>query len=188
MCRSRLIVVAAACASHFVATSAVAQREAPLKASPTDRAAVQACLDLVRKNAEAEAQSKGEDEPATPQGRLQAAAKDAGTDSRSCIGAVSAPCMQKPGGASTAGMIECIGREWAVWDERLNAAYKKALKDAEPKYDKAIRATQRAWLAWREERCKLPGLENEGGSIVGPLWSSCMHETTAGQALWLEER
>lgn len=168
-------------------------REEPLQAEPADRAAIAACLKLVADNAKAGAERPTEDGKPGPKGRLAAAAHDAATDPTSCIGAVSSPCQQQPGGYSTAGMITCIGREWAVWDERLNRAYRFTLQDgsktaADKKLSDAMRATQRAWLKWREERCKLPAIENEGGSIVGPLYGACMSETTARQALWLEER
>jgi uncharacterized protein YecT (DUF1311 family) len=51
-----------------------------------------------------------------------------------------------------------------------------------------VRQTQRAWLQWREKRCKLPEIENEGGSIIGPLYTDCMLDATARQALWLGQR
>ena len=159
-----------------------------LRATPGDRAAVEACLKLVDENAKQAAQEQVEDEAPGPAGRLAGAAKAAATQSDSCIGAVTVPCQQEPGGSSTAGMIDCNTREWAVWDERLNRAYNSALKGAEPKLATALRQTQRAWLQWREQRCKLPAIENEGGSIVGPLYTGCMLDATARQALWLEHR
>jgi uncharacterized protein YecT (DUF1311 family) len=159
-----------------------------LRANAQDRAAVEACLTLVDENAKQAVQQQSEDEAPGPAGRLAAAAKAAATQSESCIGAVTIGCQQQPGGFSTAGMIDCNTREWAVWDERLNRAYNTALKGAERKLATALRQTQRAWLAWREQRCKLPEIENEGGSIIGPLYTGCMLDATARQALWLEHR
>lgn len=178
-------------ASALIALAPVpaAAQDGPPKPSQADRDAVAACLALVAANGEREAAKTSlPDEPATPAGRLEAAARDSLSDPASCIGAVSVPCQQQPGGYSTAGMIACTEREWAVWDERLNQAYRAALKGAEPKLSTALRATQRAWLAWRRETCKLPGIENEGGSIVGPLYLGCMMEATARQAIWLGQR
>jgi len=159
-----------------------------LRATADDRAAVEACLKLVGENANNKAQKPVEDEAPGPAGRLAAAAKEAATQAESCIGAVTAPCQQETGGSSTAGMIACNTREWAVWDERLNRAYSQALKDADKKLATALRQTQRAWLQWREKRCALPAIENEGGSIVGPLYTGCMLDATARQALWLGQR
>lgn len=161
----------------------------PLKAEAADRAAIEACLSLAADNGRKEAERKETvNEAPGAAGRLAEAARLAPTEPESCIGAVANPCQQQPGGYSTAGMIECQSREWAVWDEHLNSAYRKALKDSEPKLAEAVKATQRAWLQWREQKCKLPAIENEGGSIVGPLYTGCMMHTTARQAIWLEAR
>lgn len=158
------------------------------RATEDDRAAMAACLKLVHDNAEKEAQEPLEDEAPGPAGRLGAAAKQAATQPESCIGAVTIPCQQEPGGSSTAGMVECNTREWAVWDELLNRAYSTALKDTPENLATALREAQRAWLQWREKSCALPALENEGGTIVGPLYTGCMLEATARQALSLEHR
>jgi uncharacterized protein YecT (DUF1311 family) len=163
-------------------------RADPPRATADDRAAVEACLSLVHENAGKQAQRPVEDEAPGPAGRLAGAAKDAATQAESCIGAVTIPCQQEPGGSSTHGMIECNNREWAVWDERLNRSYSAALKGAEAKLATALRETQRAWLQWREKSCRLPAIDNEGGSIVGPLYTGCMLYATARQALWLQHR
>jgi uncharacterized protein YecT (DUF1311 family) len=160
----------------------------PPRATPDDHATVEGCLALVRENAQQEAQRPVEDEAPGAAGRLAGAAKDAATQAESCIGAVTIACQQQPGGSSTHGMIACNTREWAVWDERLNRSYTAALKGAEPKLATALRETQRAWLQWREKSCKLPAIDNEGGSIVGPLYTGCMSYATARQALWLQHR
>jgi uncharacterized protein YecT (DUF1311 family) len=171
----------------FVSPAALAETNR-LRATAADRAAVEACLKLVGENAKNEAQKPVEDEAPGATGRLAAAAREAATQAESCIGAVTITCQQQPGGSSTAGMIECNTREWAVWDERLNRSYTTTLKEADRKLATALRQTQRAWLQWREQRCKLPEIENEGGSIVGPLYTGCMLDATARQALWLEQR
>jgi uncharacterized protein YecT (DUF1311 family) len=181
----RVLFVGLVCA--LVARSAPAQADAR-RATAADRAVVEACLKLVNENAEKEAQGKIENESPGPAGRLAAAAKDAATQQESCVGAVNIPCQQEPGGASTMGMIGCITREWMVWDERLNRVYREALKEASPRLARALRDAQRAWLQWREKRCKLPEIDNEGGSIAGPLYAGCMLDATARQALWMESR
>lgn len=161
----------------------------PLKPLAADRTAIEACLKLAGENGEKEALRREQvNEAPGAAGRLAEAARMAPMELESCIGAVANPCQQEPGGFSTAGMIECYGREWAVWDERLNRFYKDALKGAEPKMANALRATQRAWLQWREQKCKLPAIENEGGSIVGPLYNDCMMIATARQAIWLQQK
>jgi uncharacterized protein YecT (DUF1311 family) len=183
--RLRLLLALLACA---VFSAAVPARADPPGATPGDRAALEACLKLVEENARKEAQGPVESEAPGAAGRLTQAAKAAATRYESCIGAVTIPCQGTPGGSSTLGMIDCNTREWAVWDERLNRLYSEARKDADRKLAKALREAQRAWLRWREKRCRLPAIDNEGGSIVGPLYTSCMLDATARQALWLEHR
>jgi hypothetical protein len=51
----------------------------PRHAAPGDRAAVEACLELVRENVEREAQKPVENEAPGPAGRLAGAAKEAAT-------------------------------------------------------------------------------------------------------------
>jgi uncharacterized protein YecT (DUF1311 family) len=155
-----------------------------------DRAAIESCLKLVDANSEQQARQKELEPNEKPDaaGRLAAAARQALVDRASCIGAVSIRCIDAPGGSTTAGMNACLGRELAVWEERLNRAYRQALKGTSPKLAGAIRATQRAWLQWRDQRCRIPAFENEGGSIVGPETQSCRIDATAHQAIWLEQR
>ncbi len=184
--RSQLRTLFLAAALAILNKAAPAHAETA-RATPADRTAVEACLQLVARNAEKEAQSKIDKDPPGAEGRLAAAARDSATQRESCVGAVAIPCQDEPGGASTMGMVNCTTREWAVWNERLNRAYRDALKDASPRLVKALRETQRAWLRWREKRCRMPGLDNEGGSI-GPLEIGCMLDVTARQALWLEHR
>lgn len=164
----------------------VAQDEKP---TPEDRAAVAACLDLVEKNRAAEAAQPGfppAEEPGAS-ARLKAAAVDAASAAESCIGSVANACAATPEGRSTPGMIDCSARELAVWDERLNMAYRDSIAAAAPKLRAALRQAQRAWIAYRDARCALPALENAGGTIVGPLTSACLMEATARQALRLSE-
>jgi hypothetical protein len=69
----------------FLARTAPTQAE-PLRATPDDRAAVEACLKLVGENAVKEAQGTSQDEAPGAAGRLAAAARDALTQRESCIG------------------------------------------------------------------------------------------------------
>lgn len=184
-----LRTLALGCFSAFVVAGAAAAQQSEMTATPEDRAIVEACLQHVRQAAEKRAQERSDaTEAVGPAGRIAAAVREAPFDQASCIGAVSNPCLQQPGGYATHAMSECFNREWAVWDERLNAAYASSLKGAAKPLATTLRGAQRAWLAWRDLRCKLPQIENEGGTIVGPLYADCMQHTTAQQALWLEQR
>lgn len=152
-----------------------------------DRALIAACLAAVAETATRAAADASDEAPGVT-GRLAQAARDSQGAPRSCIGAIVIPCQQAPEGQSTAGMIECGSRELAVWDELLNTSYRQLLAAASPAMAAALRQTQRAWVAWRDQRCKLPALEHEGGSIVGPLTVDCLRTVTAEQAIWLKDR
>jgi uncharacterized protein YecT (DUF1311 family) len=160
-----------------------------------DRAAVASCLDLVaqaskhyaeavnKTQADDDAESKAE--KIDPAAWLRHAGERAAIDETSCIGVVSTPCQETYEGRSTAGSAECIRRELAVWDERLNASYKRWIDTCgETKVCVARRKFARAWLAARDARCALPWIEMQG-TMANPLTSACMLEVTARHAIWL---
>jgi uncharacterized protein YecT (DUF1311 family) len=116
-----------------------------------------------------------------------------------CIGAVQGPCLKGRGGDTTVGMKDCGGREIAVWDERLNAAYRIVLSGTLGKQEAVrgggsktltgadiLRDAQRSWLAFRDKKCDAASLPMEGGTGAGLLSVDCYLQETARQALWLE--
>jgi uncharacterized protein YecT (DUF1311 family) len=153
-----------------------------------DRAALAACLALVKKHEAAHGgHGAGElTEKAGPAGRLAAAQAEAPRKAESCIGVVAAACMQETGDQSTATMLQCYGREADAWDGRLNAAYKAALAkgDGQDVAD-GLRKTQRAWIAFRDAACAQPAVVFKG-SAAGPMSAWCVLDMTARQTIWLE--
>ena len=122
-------------------------------------------------------------------------------DPASCVGLSADACMASPDGQSTVGMGFCLGREYELWDDRLNAAYgglmelEKAaeaeLKDlgsAAPSPAVALRDMQRAWIPYRTAACAYEWSQWGGGTGAGPASAECMMRLTARQALALEER
>ncbi len=177
-----LLVIAAVAAARADDNLAMRQAKA------ADRAAVEACLKLAAERSAAQANSSAPAHAAPGAAAyLDRAADAAKADPASCIGIVSDPCQEEPGGGSTYGMIDCNRRELAVWEERLNRLYRAAVKGGGKEAD-AIRRAERAWIALRDAKCALPGVEEEGGSIVGPLETACLMEATGRQAIWLERR
>lgn len=160
-----------------------------------DRAAVTACLKIAAEAAKRNA-SQAQDATAPTGDKIDAAAwmaakaaKPAVPDRASCIGVVSVPCLNVPDNVSTVAMADCLRREYAVWDERLNAAYKVWTG----KCDSAAicegrRKLERTWLGYREALCGLPAIEAQGGTIAIIEGSDCMLDETARQAIWIEER
>jgi uncharacterized protein YecT (DUF1311 family) len=152
---------------------------------PPDRAALAACLELVKKNEAARSSDEPMEKPG-PEGRLAAARTEAPRRADSCIGAVSTTCLQYGGNESTAARRECYGREVAAWDALLNTAFKAALAQADGQ-DAAdgLRKTQRNWIAFRDAACAQPALAYRG-TMAGPMSAACVMELTARQTLWLE--
>jgi uncharacterized protein YecT (DUF1311 family) len=104
-----------------------------------------------------------------------------------CIGTIARPCVDTDEGQSTYGMMECHGRELAVWDSMLNDNY-TALKDAVSDTEfRALRDTQLKWIAYRDAKCEWPAVFFEGGTISGPISASCLNEATARRANELAE-
>ena len=157
--------------------------------SAADIAAVQACTDLVAKNAK-ERPLHGADEleeKPGPQGRLAAAARAARYSLPSCIGALAAACIQQHGEMASDNVFsECRSRETQVWDKRLNLAYRAASKKMEKPAADNLLKTQRAWIAWRDASCQQPWITFQG-SMAGPLQAWCTLRLTAEQALWMED-
>jgi uncharacterized protein YecT (DUF1311 family) len=153
-----------------------------------DRTALAGCLALVKKN-EAARGLHGSDElseKSGPEGRLAAARSAAPRKADSCIGAVSAACIQGEGNESTATMVQCYGREADAWDARLNAAYKTLMANGDGQdVADGLRKTQRAWIAFRDAACAQPAVVFKG-TMAGPMTAWCVLELTARQALWLE--
>ncbi|HTV33820.1 MAG TPA: lysozyme inhibitor LprI family protein [Methylocella sp.] len=163
-------------------------RDAPPGPRPKDAAEVEACLKLVADN-DAARGSHEEDiltEKTGPAGRLASASAIAPVQSVSCIGVVANACIQKSGD-SDGTRIECYERERAVWDARLNQAYKNLWAKSEPDVRASYQKVQRAWMAYRDARCNHPLIEFKG-SMAGPLQAWCLFHLTADQALWLEGR
>jgi uncharacterized protein YecT (DUF1311 family) len=175
MTRAALLVLACLAAVPALA-------EEPSKA---DRAEIDACLALAAEKAKKAAPPKDELEEAPgAEGRLAAAAEKAGHDRSSCVGALAKACIQKEGNTSNAVLNECYGREAAVWDVRLNAAYRAALVKMDKDAADNLRKTQRAWIAWRDATCRQPEVAFKG-TMAGPMQAWRLMDLTARQALWM---
>jgi uncharacterized protein YecT (DUF1311 family) len=172
----------------LIAMSSAGMNAKAADASAADRAALAACLDLLKKNQAARGLHGSDEltEKPGPAGRLAAAQAEAPRKAESCIGVLSTACIQAEGNESTAVMLQCYGREADAWDGRLNAAYKAVLAkgDGQDVAD-GLRKTQRNWIAFRDTPCAQPAIVFKG-TMAGPMSVYCVLELTARQALWLE--
>lgn len=70
-----------------------------------------------------------------------------GRDGAACIGLLSGPCQDQPGGSSTAGMIDCLRAEGEGWQALLDRslADAQADPDLEPAAKRALARSQADW-------------------------------------------
>jgi uncharacterized protein YecT (DUF1311 family) len=116
-------------------------------------------------------------ETPTAAGRLDDASSDARFQTTSCIGAIAYLCIAKH--HDDGNRINCYDRERAIWDDRLNDAYKRLIAKSEPAVAASYRKIQRAWIAYRDARCAHPQIEFQGSMAFSLM------ETTADRSLWL---
>ncbi|MGJ0508242.1 MAG: lysozyme inhibitor LprI family protein [Methylocystis sp.] len=181
MTRAALCLMACLVACLAACLVALPARAGEPPAKP-DVAAVEACLARVKDNEKKAGVEK--DETPGPAGRLAAAALRAPLEPANCIGVVAIACEQRDG-TSDGARSQCARREAAVWDQRLNAAYRKALDGMEKDGADNLRKTQRAWIAFRDARC-VQAWATDHGSMAAPIQAWCEMELTARQALWME--
>lgn len=164
------------------------------KVRASDRAVVAACLKIAADAGKGGAGAQSVDAPTGDKIDAKAwmtakANNPSKPDAATCIGVVSTPCLAVPSNVSTMAMADCLRRETAIWDERLNAAYKSwTSKCDSPDICEARRKLERAWLAYRDARCTLPHVEAQGGTIAIIEDADCLLDATAHQAIWIEQR
>lgn len=110
------------------------------------------------------------------------------TDSgaRGCVGRVSGPCIDKPEGKSTVGMVECISTETEAWDNILNAEYGRLLPLLKAEAAEDVKKAQRLWVQARDADCSVPYNFYDGGTIVQTLGAECVLNHTADRAILIK--
>jgi uncharacterized protein YecT (DUF1311 family) len=106
--------------------------------------------------------------------------------------AASVPCGNL---SNQAAMTECQGQAARRADAAMNAVWKRLLPqmrqaDAhpddpddpalrkEPGYAQSLVAAQRAWLAWRDQECRIESYEWRGGTMQSYSENECMEILT----------
>jgi uncharacterized protein YecT (DUF1311 family) len=110
----------------------------------------------------------------------------AGEERERCVGVIADACLEKSDDPSTFGMADCSRREYAVWDDRLNATYQKLMKELDAKQQRELRELQRAWIAFSNRKCAFYRVMQPEGSIVIPIASYCSMQEVGRQAAFLE--
>ncbi|MDO9222533.1 MAG: lysozyme inhibitor LprI family protein [Caulobacter sp.] len=94
-------------------------------------------------------------------------------------------CLDSPDGASTMGMVECIGVELKVQDLALNAAYRSLIADMTPEQKAGLQRAQRAWIAYRDADCA-SRYSPDWGSISAINANFCVLRRTVERTIELE--
>lgn len=112
-------------------------------------------------------------------------ARAAEGDTRSCVGTLSRPCLDRAEDPSTAGMVACITREHEVWDDLLNGAYQTLMRSLEPEKARKLKLAQRSWIETRELSCGFYSVYFEGTMAV-PMGADCLNTETADRFFFLD--
>ncbi len=125
-----------------------------------------------------------------------------GAAREACIGVMSDACFSRePDGESTLGMSQCLYAESEVWDELLNAEYRRTMAWAGkmdrdeaayfPEYAvraDRLRAAQRAWIAFRDAECGLDYAIWGSGSMRNIAGADCIMRQTAERVIALRSK
>lgn len=111
------------------------------------------------------------------------AAQMAGDRFDRCLGAVTDPCLGRPGGDTSLGMRRCVGVETAGWDRLLNEDYQEALERLDAGAAQALRDAQRKWLPFRDAACAVWLEVHRGGTLALLEQDDCLREETGRRAI-----
>ena len=81
-------------------------------------------------------------------------------------------------------MIDCYGRELAVWDAMLNKSYQTLLKALDSDQQEKLRDMQRTWMTSRDKTCEFL-YHYFQGTMANPMIAACRARATGRQALYL---
>ena len=85
---------------------------------------------------------------------------------------------------NTREIVECLMANTAQWEKRMDAAYKQALEDAEPKQREMLVTAQKLWIQFRDANCDYYDLGP--GTIASIKAGYCMKDLTETRARELE--
>jgi uncharacterized protein YecT (DUF1311 family) len=75
-------------------------------------------------------------------------------------------CIEKDD--STAGMCDCSGKAYEMWDKELNKNYRDLMKALSANGKKALKAAQSQWIKYRDAEFKL--IDETEGKNDGTMW------------------
>lgn len=114
--------------------------------------------------------------------RSPAQVSNALTDTLAKIEANYQTCINNPKNQNTNGNIQCAATKEKASDTELNKLYKEFMAKTDLNFSKEskkrLKASQRAWIIYRDTNCSLQGASNEGGSLERMIIAGCSASTT----------
>jgi uncharacterized protein YecT (DUF1311 family) len=105
-------------------------------------------------------------------------------DREKCIDVVAGPCIGDEASRKDFEVTACLRREETVWDQLLNAAYRKLRDNLEEEQRNKLRDMQKSWIDSRERTCAF-FYDFFQGTMANPMIANCNNRETARRALFL---
>lgn len=87
---------------------------------------------------------------------------------------------------TTTEMNICAGREYQVADRKLNSVYQALRSKLSGQQQKRMTDAQLAWIKFRDATCAYERGQFEGGTMAGPVGTSCLARITQQRTKELE--
>ena len=78
-------------------------------------------------------------------------------------------CLQKEDAYTNTAMLQCVGDAIASWDEELNAVYQRVMQMLDEEERAKLRASQRAWIAFKDLELNYLGVVYKDQGRIGQL-------------------
>ena len=90
-----------------------------------------------------------------------------------CIGLVAKACLADPSNTAMDEKIECVQREFVVWDLMMKREYAALLANLKDPATARLKEAQKRWVAFQKKNCRLPYalFSSAKAALAGP-WCS----------------
>jgi uncharacterized protein YecT (DUF1311 family) len=112
-----------------------------------------------------------------------ASASVQGREPCTCIGGISRPCFDEPGGETTVGSRDCLVGEQRLWQALADEYIQQLRADASASALGALDAHIAAHIGWRAARCRYASTHYINGSRSQVAATTCLRDATAFLAI-----
>jgi uncharacterized protein YecT (DUF1311 family) len=81
----------------------------------------------------------------------------------------------------------CADKDYRRADAELNRVYRKTIAGQDGHSRDLLRASERAWIGFRDAQCRFESAENEGGTIYPLVYGGCLTALTMARTKQLKE-